>query len=104
MNRRRSEGRAGAGSGFYSRRGTRRRGKPGSEDRGGEEVKELRRRLRRALYERPQDIRTLVRSVEGLTRAAAAEQRISPAGREQLAASIEAVYKQLEEQIAPWRA
>lgn len=66
-----------------------------------DEIAVLRLQLRRAINEKNIDYPLLLRSVQALVRAVAAQHRLSPRARRDLRANIEAVMKDLSEQFAP---
>ena len=65
----------------------------------GDEMWELRQRLREVLAQRPDEVKLLLRGTDVLARAAAAEYRMSSKGRKELAASVQAVLDGLGEQL-----
>jgi hypothetical protein len=66
-----------------------------------DEIAVLRVQLRKAINEKEVDYRLLLRSVEALVRAVTAQHRLSPRARRDLRANIEAVMKDLSDQLAP---
>ena len=65
----------------------------------GDDVSDLRRRLREVLVRRPDEVKLLLRGTDVLSRAAATEYRMSPRGRDELAANVKAVLDSLGEQL-----
>lgn len=65
----------------------------------GDDLGGLRRRLREVLVRRPDDVKLLLRGTDVLSRAAAAEHRMSPKARGELAESVRAVLDGLEGQL-----
>ena len=65
----------------------------------GEDLRVLRRRLREVLARRPDDVKLLLQGTDVLSRAAALEHRMSPKGREELAANVKAALDRLGAQL-----
>lgn len=67
----------------------------------GDEIAVLRVRLKKALRERPDDYELLVRGVNALVRAVAAQYRLSPRAKKDLADNFAAVLNSLGDHILP---
>lgn len=67
----------------------------------GGDLAELRRRLRQALSQRPDDLRMLVQGANALVRAVASEGSVSTRGKKRLADSVEGLLKDLGDQLLP---
>ncbi len=66
-----------------------------------QEIALLRVRLRKAAKEQPQDLRLLNYGIQALVRAVAAQYRLSPKARRDLADNISAVLNSLGDQLLP---
>ncbi len=66
-----------------------------------EEIALLRVRLRKAAKEHPEDLRLLTHGIQSLVRAVAAQYRLSPKARKDLANNLSAVLNSLGDQILP---
>jgi hypothetical protein len=74
--------------------------RPGSgED--ADEIDVLRRRLRKGLRRQPGEVRELLRQAESLSRITAAENRMSPHKREELAENLGALLERFGDLVAP---
>jgi hypothetical protein len=67
----------------------------------GEEIAVPRVRLKRALNEHPEDYQLLVRGVNTLVRAVAAQYRLSPRAKKDLSDNFAAVFNSLGDHILP---
>ena len=67
----------------------------------GEEIAVLRVRLKKGLSERPDDYELLVRGMNALVRAVAAQYRLSPRAKKDLADNFAAVFNSLGDHILP---
>ena len=96
-----SKGQGDREAGFYDEALVREAMRAGAGAELGDDVGELRRRLREVLVRCPDDVKLLLRGTDVLSRVASAEYRMSPRGRDALAANVKAVLDSLGGQLLP---